>query len=336
MRASAKVPAAGIQLDQLAHELDGHSGVGLGPGLGRLRLRPFPFGLAALGLGSTPEPRGGEQADHEGEHQANRQRRGERTVSGPPHGSPHGTDRMDRDRLAVQEPMKIVPDSTGGLVPPGRIFLQTLEADPLQVRGDARRQAPGRDQTHAGLRFAPIGRNRLILRRLAGQEVIERRPQAVDVHGGGQDGVDPELLGRRIRGRTGDESVIGRGPSDAAGQPEIGQDRLVVSSQHDVRRLDVAVQDARAGIFLISARWSLQFQLVDEIERVGDLGQDAGRPARILGSLADPLRQRLAIDQLGRDERRAGLRAALDGPRAEIAHDVAMADVGQDLGLADQ
>ena len=196
--------------------------------------------------------------------------------------------------------------------------------------------APGRDQPRAGLRSSRIGRSRLALRRLAGQEVIERRPQAVDVHGGGQDGVGPELLGGRIRGRPGDEPLVGRRPPDPAGQPEIGQDRLVASPQHDVRRLDVAVQDAGAGVFLISARRSLQLQLVHEIQRVGDLGQDAGRPARVLGSPADPPRQRLAVDQLGRDERRAGLRAALDDPRAEIAHDVAMADVGQDLGLADQ
>ena len=177
----------------------------------------------ALGFGSTPEPRGGEQADREGERQAGCQRCRERTMPRPPDRSSPGADRMDRDRLAVQEPLQVVPDGAGGLVSPGGLVLQAFEADPLQVGGDARCQAPGRDQPPAGLRISRIGRSRLASRRLAGQEVIERRPQAVDVHGGGQDGVGPELLGGRIRGRPGDVPLVGRRPPDAAGQPEIGQ-----------------------------------------------------------------------------------------------------------------
>ena len=84
-------------------------------------------------------------------------------------------------------------------------------------------------------------------RRRAGDQVEERRGQAVDVQGGRHPAV--ERLGGHVGDRAGDVRGVGQAGRDA----EIGQQGLVLAGvPEDVGRLDVAVDDP-AGVHLQQA-----------------------------------------------------------------------------------
>ena len=98
-----------------------------------------------------------------------------------PAGRPH---RPGQHRLASQEPPQVVGQRHGRGVPAGRVFLQTLEADGVQVAGDGRLQSRRRDR---------LGRPHLV-QRLAHGGCPERRP-------GGQALVQDRSEGINIRRR---------------------------------------------------------------------------------------------------------------------------------------
>ena len=86
-------------------------------------------------------------------------------------------------------------------------------------------------------------------RRPAGQQLVEQRPQAVDVAGRPQLlGLAGGLLGRHVAGRAedGPGARLGRNRRSVLGQAEVGDVRLVVRLEQDVGGLEVAVQDAVA------------------------------------------------------------------------------------------
>ncbi len=115
-------------------------------------------------------------------------------------------------------------------------------------------------------------------RPLAGQHLVEDHAQAVDVAAG----VDVVRLAARLFGRH-----VGRRAHDLAvrrhrlavgvalGEAEVGDVRPALAVEEDVRRLDVAVDDA---------------VVVGVLQGVGHLGDELGRPAGIDGGLcAAPL-----------------------------------------------
>ena len=162
---------------------------------------------------------------------------------------------------------------------------------------------------------------------MAGQEGVERRPQAVDV-AGRADLVPPALrllrahvlrrtqcrAGLRERqigfgqtpgcpGLEGDRGFLG--PIDRLGQAPIDDQRLAVGAQHDVRRLQVPVQHPAA---------------VREIHRVADVEE---MPQQ-LPQRQDPL-ARVAAGVLGLMELLDGL---LEGLALDEPHGVIRAAVG--------
>ena len=84
-------------------------------------------------------------------------------------------------------------------------------------------------------------------RDLAGKHLVENDPQAVKVAAGIDPmGLAPSLLGRHVR--QGPEQFPLDGHRDLigfpSGQAEIGQMRLLVLVDQDIRRLDIAMDDA--------------------------------------------------------------------------------------------
>ena len=177
-------------------------------------------------------------------------------------------DRPGLDRLAGEEAAQVVGQLAGGRVAAGRRLGHRLQADRLQVARD--------------LVVEPARRPRLVLqhlqqehaavaaeRPLAGEQLVEDDAEAVDVAAG----VDrvrlaAGLLGRHV-GRRAEHLAVGRHRrvvGVALGQAEVHEVRLAVGVEQDVRRLDVAVDDA---------------ERVRAAERVGDLGDEARGGVRL-------------------------------------------------------
>ncbi len=84
-------------------------------------------------------------------------------------------------------------------------------------------------------------------RRPAREQLVEHRPQPVNVDRGGDlAAMTRHLLGCHVRGSAEDEAGVRQAAVvlDALGQPEIGDVGLVVFIEQDVRGLQVAMQDA--------------------------------------------------------------------------------------------
>ena len=153
------------------------------------------------------------------------------------------------------------------------------------------RQIVSRSRSTRGIE--PARRGRLLLqhlqqrvqrrlaaeRRPAGQQLVEDRPQAVDVGGGGQRPFRAGgLLGGHVAGRADDGARAASGslsPLDALGQAEVGDVRLALGVEQDVGRLEVAVQDAA---------------LVGVVDRPGHRRQQPRPPARVPGQTRQMLR----------------------------------------------
>ncbi len=141
---------------------------------------------------------------------------------------------------------EVVGQLLGGRVAALGAFRKALQADRRQV---------ARDQA-----VEPAWVGRLILddlgdqpgevppeRDLAGEELEEDDPQRVDVAASiGAMPLAGRLLGRHVPRGPHDPALDGEGRLVrlAAGQAEIHDDRLASAVDHDVRRLEVAVDDA--------------------------------------------------------------------------------------------
>ena len=198
-----------------------------------------------------------------------------------------------------------------GCITPGLLLGHRLQADRLEIARDAIVE-------HAqGTRFAALDlldQHGLVAaeRPIAGQELVEHDAQTVDV-AASVDAVAlaAGLLGAHVGRRSQQLADPGHGDLIAVslGQSEIHHVGAPVDADHDVRRLDVAVNDA------------MNMRI---IECVGDLGDQSGRFDRRVPCMLDPLRQRDAADQLADDERQAVMFADLvdrhDGRVTELGH----------------
>ena len=143
--------------------------------------------------------------------------------------------------------MQVVGQGLGRQVPPARVLLQALQADRLEVARDLRVEPPrrlGRGLAHGVER---LGHAVAAERGLAGQQGVEDRAQAVDVGGRGDRPATPAgLLGRHVGRRAEDRARLGDLDVglDPLGQAEVGDVRMALVVDQDVRRLEVAVEDA--------------------------------------------------------------------------------------------
>ena len=223
-----------------------------------------------------------------------------------------------------------------------------LQADGLQGRRDVavhrsgwrERAAPSGVEDPPDVASLPGG--------LAGQDGVERRPEAVDVAGraggvrppvgllrahvrrGADRGPDHRLARRpvdRPQGRGGlvEGEVVGDGP-DELGQAPIDDERLAEGAQEDVRRLQVAVQDAPV------VRVGDRVADVDEsAEQVAEGERPRGGVARdgpVVEAFDGPL-EALAADEPHGVERAA----AVGHPQAVDRDDARVLEPGGDLGL---
>ncbi len=216
------------------------------------------------------------------------------------------------DRLPVQEALQVVGQGLGAGVAAGRVLLEALQADRLQVRAGVRVEQGGADRLGLAHQDERLDGVLAAERRAARQQVVEDGAQAVHVGGGGQAPVGQRLLGRHVAGRAEDHATLRQGgaPLDALGQAEVGDVGLAPLVEEDVGRLEVAVQDAA---------------LVRVVHRAGHLHHQLNKPTRCI---AWALRQTPPLDELHAEEVLPLMLADLvDG------HDVRVVEVGGVFGL---
>jgi hypothetical protein len=95
-------------------------------------------------------------------------------------------------------------------------------------------------------------------RRFAGEALVEHAAERVHV-GPRVHVVAPDLLGGEVVERADDTARVGRGPAELLRDAEVGEVRVIVPVQEDVRGLHVAVHERPA---------------VRGVERAGHLGED--------------------------------------------------------------
>ena len=171
-----------------------------------------------------------------------------------------------------------------------RHFLQALEAERFQVAVHGRIPQRGtlrfllQHQPHRG--HARAARER----RLAGQQFIKHRAQAIDIRARRQTAATFRLLGRDV-GRRSEDGECASDPGvalDQLGETEVTEQRLAASIEQHVARLDVAMQDAALMRVMHRAR-----ELHHEFSGVANSG-----PPELL----DSIRQRAALRQLHAEE----------------------------------
>ena len=153
--------------------------------------------------------------------------------------------------------------------------------------------------------------------RLERQELVESQPQCVDVGAGIP--LAAESLGRDISDSANDVAGVGQAFVLALGQAEVGDPDHSGRVQEQVRRLDVAVNDA-AGV-------RVRQRLGDLAADLGHTAKEGGSPARCVGA-----RNRCAARQDGRVARlrvdaarvrsRLGAARLASGEPRTIAHGV--------------
>ena len=233
---------------------------------GRAAWRSFgPATRAGVGPGLHGQHR--RQPDHPG--QQRRRRAGHRRCGAASASAALPRQRLapGRDRLVGHPPLDVLGQRPARGVAILGLERHRLQADGLQGRVDRRVELPRRREL-APLHLAEDLADVVALeRRLAGQQAVERRAQAVDVATAGPAGPGRRgpargscrpacparcrAASRRCRWpRRARASARRRrarlGPAQRLGQAPVDHQRLAVLADDDVARLDVAVQHAAA------------------------------------------------------------------------------------------
>ncbi len=217
--------------------------IALGLDLGEVGL-----GAASEDLGPPPFPRHAEEAQDHGQDQGCREAGHDRPAPALPPADPDRPHGASEHRLAVEPSAEVGREGIGAGVAMGRLLGHRLQADGLQILGDGIIEAARRARVLlADPRQQHLARPRE--RPRAGQELVEDGAQAVDVRAGVElRRLAPRLLGGHVGRRADHPAVEGERRLGAAalGQPEIGEIDSVVAVDQDIRRLNVAVDDAQA------------------------------------------------------------------------------------------
>ena len=122
-------------------------------------------------------------------------------------------------------------------------FFKAFEDDTVQVLRDLGVERPGGGRRLALLLDGDAQRRIALERKAAGQHLEEDDPQGIEVRAGaGLLALD--LLGRHILGRPDHHVAAGDAfGADQAGDPEIHDPGVAISVDHDVRGLEIAVDD---------------------------------------------------------------------------------------------
>jgi hypothetical protein len=243
--------------------------LGFPPGCRRVAPSQTERFLGGVVRPADQEDRGGEHDDRE--HQGDQGRGDERRVPAPPlHGPVPGRGRLGQDRLVVEESPQVVGHLLGRRVAaldlPAHRFLE----DRLQLARHLRVDPPGWNRVVVG-----DPSEDLLVRRArdgVGQRrvFVEGRRQRVDVGPMVDERLPPErLLGAHVAERA--EQVAGdRQPPVLAdsGQTEVRDPKVAALVDHQVRGLDVAVDDPLPmGVF--QGERGLQPQLRDRPVVIG-------------------------------------------------------------------
>jgi hypothetical protein len=247
-----------------------------------LRLQgPLGRPVGAHGEGSRHD-----RTQGQGQHDAADQVRHHRIAPAPPPGPLRFPRRPRQDRLAGQIAVQVLRQGRGAGVPlPGQL-LQALQADRLQVARGARVE-PGRwlGRPLADL-LQRLGHRLAAEGGPAGEQGVEDGAEAVDVAGGGHRAAPARgLLGRHVGRRPQDRPALRQlaVAADPPGQPEVADVGLAVVIDQDVGRLEVAVEDAA---------------LMRVVHRLGGLGHQPCRGARVGGVVGQPLLEARPADEL--------------------------------------
>ncbi len=216
----------------------------------------------------------GDRDDHRDEKRQGRHARGRRQEPIAPTPAGQSLDPADRprtDRRAVQEAAQFVGQFLGGGIASGRLLVEALQGDRLQVAWHARVQLPERDRLLGADLHQGLHRVGGLEGRPAGQEVVEHGSQRVDVRRRADPlELCPRLLRRHVTGRA--EDLAGGREMGLVvcldGQAEVGHARPSLPVQEDVGRLEIPVDHAA---------------LMGVMDR-GSNGPEANRSARLCPS----------------------------------------------------
>jgi hypothetical protein len=178
--------------------------------------------------------------------QANHRRRECRPAFGPFGHEQPGPGWAGLNGTVPQPTLEILGHCLGGGITMLRILLEALETNDFKVPGNSRSPSPRRNGSlfpdpHQGVddvRPAEWG--------LAGQDFVENRPQAVNIHGRGRRAQSGSLLRSHVGGRAYHRPHQGQQGIrvDPTREAEIADPWLAVLIEQDVSRLQVAVENA--------------------------------------------------------------------------------------------
>ncbi len=183
-----------------------------------------------------------------GDERRQERRRGARPPPGPLGGPGQEPGRPRADRAVFEESVEIVRELCHRRIAPQGIPLERLQRDHLEVARHRVVEPPGRDRLVGPeppeQQLEVLG----VVRHAAGQALVERRAERVDVGAAVHAArVAEELLGRAVERRA-REGLRHRLPAPALvpRDAEVEKARLPLGRHAEVRRLDVPVDDPLA------------------------------------------------------------------------------------------
>ena len=177
-------------------------------------------------------------------------------------------------------------DLHGRRRPRARVLLEAAQDHALDGRVEAREDVRGRRRRLLLVLAAHLGERGRVERALAGRDLVEDEAERVEIAPHGRR-LARELLGRHVRRRARDLAQRS-GLFGGHREPEVRDPHAPAPVEHDVRGLEVAVEDA-----LLVRRVQARAELARDLDGLVD------------GETPDPLEQRrqvLAVHVLHREE----------------------------------
>ena len=242
------------------------------------------------------------------------QSRDQRPPPHPLHRSLGRAHRSRHDRLAREEPIQFLGQSSRRAVPPPGLLLQAFQADRLQVQGHGRVELTHRHGLlphHLDQRVHRRGR---LERRPARQQAVEDRAQRVHVRRR-TDLLPLRLLRRHIAGRPHHLTGVGQAAVafELLRQAEVGHLGTSQRVEQDIRRLQIAVDHT----FVVRI-----------FDRIGHLADQLGRLAWRQRAVRDLRRQACPLHEPHAEE-------VLTVVLADLVdrHDAGMIEIGSGFGF---
>ncbi len=244
------------------------------------------------------------RGDHDERHENRQRDEGQRQDGGPRGLAPAPLDQPAQrteppggDRLAVEIALQVVRQVAGRGVAPPRVLFQTFETNRLQIDVDGRVEQPRRERLLLGDEVDRRQSRGPREGRPAREQLVQDRPEAVDVGGRAKVLTSRRLLGRHVARRAQD----GAGPRparvgiDDLGQAEVGHLRPIVLVEQHVAGLEVAMNNPAAVGIMHGPRRGL------EVDRCPPAGQRSQGGALGEAGAADVLHREVRLAIVGAD-----------------------------------